>query len=86
MKKYFIEVEEKRAEAVVNLLAEISVKVDKPTEAKKRYIKVEGCGYGETDGFLCLTEEQFKVLDWLRDRDYFCDWSEIDPSEMFEEV
>lgn len=85
MKKYIIEVEEKRAEAVINLLAEISVKIGKPTEEKKRYVKVNGSGYDD-DGFLCLTEEQFKVLDWLSENDYYCEWSEVDPSEMFEEV
>lgn len=83
MKKFFIEVEEKRAEAVVNLLAEISVKVDKPIEAKKRYVKVEE--YGEAN-FLCLTEEQFNLLRWLSDNDYFCSWEEINPNEIFEEV
>ena len=79
MKKFFIEVEEKRAEAVVNLLAEISVKVDKPTEAKKRYVKIE-------DSFLCLTEEQFNLLCWLTDNGHYEDWEEVDPKEMFEEV
>lgn len=86
MKKYFIEVEEKRAEAVVNLLVAASVRVDKPTEAKKRYVKVEACGYGESDSFLCLTEEQFKVLEWLSENDFYCEWEEVNPSEMFEEV
>lgn len=85
MKKYIIEVEEKRAEAVINLLAQISVKIGKPTEEKKRYVKVND-PYAESDGFLCLTEEQFKVLDWLSENDYYSDWEEVDPSEMFEEV
>lgn len=85
MKKYIIEVEEKRAEAVINLLAEISVKIGKPTEEKKRYVKVEGNGC-YSDSFLCLTEEQFKVLNWLSENDYYSDWEEVDPTEMFEEV
>ena len=85
MRKYFIEVEEKRAEAVINLLAQLSVKIGKPTEEKKRYVKVND-HYTGSDGFLCLTEEQFKVLDWLSENDYYDDWSEVDPSEMFEEV
>lgn len=83
MKKFFIEVEEKRAEAVVNLLTEISVKVDNPTEAKKRYVKVEGY---ENTSFLCLTEEQFRVLEWLMENDCFEEWEEVDPPKMFEEV
>ena len=85
MKKYIIEVEEKRAEAVINLLAEISVKIGKPTEEKKRYVKVEG-NYSNSDSFLCLTEEQFRLLDWLSENDYYSDWGEVDPTEMFEEV
>ena len=86
MKKFFIEVEETKAEAVVNLLAQISVKVGKSTEEKKRYVKIEGRGYGCEDSFLRLTEEQFKVFDWLRDNDYYCEWEEVNPSDMFEEV
>lgn len=86
MRKYIIEVEETKAETVVNLLAQISVKVGKSAEEKSRYVKVEGSGYGETDGFLRLTEEQFKVFDWLRDNDYYCEWEEVNPSDMFEEV
>lgn len=85
MKKYIIEVEETKAETVVNLLAQISVKIGKSTEEKKHYVKIEGSGY-RNDGFLCLTEEQYKVLEWLSESDYFCDWEEVDPSEMFEEV
>ena len=86
MKKYIIEVEEKRAEAVINLLAQISVKVGKSTEEKKRYVKVEGNYSDSNSSFLCLTEEQFRLLDWLSENDYFSDWEEVDPSEMFEEV
>ena len=86
MKKYFIEVEETKAETVVNLLAQISVKVGKPTEAKKRYVKIEGRGYGCEDSFLCLTEEQFNLLHWLSDNDYYADWEEVNPNDMFEEV
>lgn len=85
MKKYIIEVEEIKAEAVINLLATVNVKIGKPTEEKKRYVKVDG-NYTGSDGFLCLTEKQFNVLRWLSDNDYFCDWEEIDPTEMFEEV
>lgn len=61
------------------------VKVVKTVE-KKRYVKIEACGYGESDSFLCLTEEQFKVLEWLSENDYYCDWVEVNPSDMFEEV
>lgn len=87
MKKYFIEVEETKAETVVNLLAQISVKVGKPTEEKKRYVKVENCRYGyDNDSFLCLTEEQFNVLHWLSENDYFSDWEEVNPNDMFEEI
>lgn len=85
MKKYIIEVEEKRAEAVINLLAEISVKIGKPTEEKKRYAKVED-HYSDSDSFLCLTEEQFRLLNWLSENKCYSDWEEVDPSEMFEEV
>lgn len=85
MKKYIIEVEEKRAEAVINLLAEISVKVGKPTEEKKRYVKVED-RYSDSDSFLCLTEEQFRLLNWLSENEYYSNWEEVDPFEMFEEV
>lgn len=85
MKKYIIEVEETKAETVVNLLAQLRVRIGKPTEEKKRYVKVNG-NYSDSDGFLCLTEEQFRLLDWLSENDYYGDWSEVDPSEMFEEV
>lgn len=85
MKKFFIEVEEKRAEAVVNLLAEISVKVDKPTEEKRRYVKING-DFRSEDSFLCLTEEQFNVLYWLSENNYFADWEEVNPNDMFEEI
>jgi hypothetical protein len=84
MKKYIIEVEETKAETVVNLLVAASVRVDKPTEEKKRYVKIYG-EYGVSDAYLCLTEEQFNLLRWLSDG-YFCDWAEVDPTEMFEEV
>lgn len=83
MKKYIIEVEEKRAEAVVNLLAEISIKVGKPTEEKKHYVKIIGFS---SDSFLCVTEEQFNLLRWLSDNGYYCDWEEVNPDDMFEEV
>lgn len=85
MKKYIIEVEETKAESVVNLLVAASVKVGKSTEEKKHYVKIEGSGY-ESDSFLCLTEEQFSLLQWFSDNDYFCDWEEVNPNEMFEEV
>lgn len=86
MKKYIIEVEETKAETVVNLLAQISVKIGKPTEEKRTYVKLEGCGYGGTDNFLALTEEQFSFLQWLYDNGYCEDWEKVNPSEMFEEV
>lgn len=85
MKKYFIEVEETKAETVVNLLAQISVKVGKSTEEKRRYIKVESSGYGE-DHFLCLTEEQLSLLRWLSENDYCVDWEEVNPNDIFEEI
>ena len=83
MKKYIIEVEETKAETVVNLLAQISVKVGKSTEEKKHYIKMVGFS---SDNFVCLTEEQFNFLRWLEDGGYCNDWEEVDPTEMFEEV
>ena len=86
MKKYIIEVEETKAETVVNLLAQISVKVGKSTDEKKHYIKIGGCGYGGEDSFLCLTEEQFNLLCWLNDNGYFEDWEEVNPDDMFEEI
>ena len=85
MKKYIIEVEETKAETVVNLLAQISVKVGKSTEEEKYYVKIESSRY-ENDSFLCLTEEQFNLLSWLSDNDYYTNWEEVDPSAMFEEV
>ena len=83
MKKYIIEVEEKRAEAVINLLAQISVKVGKSTEEKKHYIKITGFS---SDSFLCATEEQFNLLCWLNDEGHFSDWEEVNPDDMFEKV
>lgn len=85
MKKYFIEVEEAKAETVVNLLAQISVKIGKPTEEKKRYIKIEG-DFRSEDSFLCLTEEQFNLLYWLSENGYYVDWEEVNPNDMFEEI
>lgn len=82
-KQYMIEVEESKAETVVNLLAQISVKIGKPTEKKKHYVKIIGFS---SDSFLCLTEEQFNLLSWLNDKGYHPDWEEIDPDEMFEEI
>ena len=83
MRKYIIEVEETKAETVVNLLAQISVKVGKPTEEKKHYIKIIGFS---PERFLCVTEEQFNLLCWLDNEGYYSDWEEVDPDEMFEEV
>lgn len=83
MRKYFIEVEETKAETVVNLLAQISVKVDKPKEVKKHYIKIIGFS---SDNFLCVTEEQFNLLQWLESEGHYSDWEEIDPTHLFEEV
>lgn len=85
MRKYIIEVEEKRAEAVVNLLAEISIKVGNPTEEKKHYVKIDDT-YGSNDNFLCLTEEQFSLLRWLSNEDCFNEWEEVNPNEMFKEI
>ena len=83
MRKYIIEVEETKAETVINLLAQISVKVGKSTEEKKHYIKITGFS---SDNFLCLTEEQFNLLCWLTDNGHYEDWEEVNPDEMFEEV
>lgn len=85
MRKYIIEVEETKAETVVNLLAQISVKVGKSTEEKKHYVKIED-QYNNNNAFLCLTEEQFSLLRWLSDNDYYCDWAEVDPTNVFEEI
>ena len=85
MRKYIIEVEETKAETVINLLAQISVKVGKSTEEKKHYIKITGTGFS-SDSFLCLTEEQFKLLCWLTDNGHYEDWEEVDLDEMFEAV
>lgn len=85
MRKYFIEVEETKAETVVNLLAQISVKVSKPTEEKRRYVKING-SFRSEDSFLCLTEEQFSLLHWLSESGDFTDWEEVNPNDMFEEI
>ena len=84
-KQYVIEIEESKAETVINLLAQISVTINKPVEKKKKYVKINGGGYQE-DGFLCLTEEQYSLLSWLMENGHFEDWESIDPEEMFEEV
>lgn len=86
MKKYIIEVEETKAETVVNLLAQISVKIGKPAEEKRHYVKIGGSGYGSEDSFLCATEEQFNLLCWLNDEGHFSDWEEVNPDDMFEKV
>lgn len=83
MKKYIIEVEETKAEIVANLLVSTNVKISKLAEEKKHYVKIED--YEQVD-FLCLTEEQFSLLQWLMENDYFEDWTEVDPSKVFEEV
>lgn len=84
-KQYVIEIEESKAETVINLLAQISVTINKPVEKKKKYVKIEGNGYHE-DKFLCLTEEQYSLLYYLMDSGYYEDWEEVDPEDMFEEV
>ena len=81
MKKYIIEVEETKAETVVNLLAQISVKIGKTTEEEKHYIR-----FRDDNRFVILTEEQFNFLNWLTNEIYDCDWEEIDPEEIFEEI
>lgn len=86
MKKYIIEVEETKAETVVNLLAQIKVKIGKPTEEEFKYVKICGNGYGLDDEFLKLTREQYEMLDFLRDGGFFEDWEEVDPSAMFERI
>lgn len=81
MKKYIIEVEENKAEAVVNLLAQISVKIGKSAEEKKYYIRFENA-----NRYVILTEEQFNFLNWLTDEIYDCYWEEVDPESIFEEI
>lgn len=81
MKKYIIEVEENKAEAVVNLLAQISVKIGKPTEKERHYIH-----FRDENRYVILTEEQFNCLVWLTNEIYDCNWKEVDPEEMFEEI
>ena len=83
MKKYIIEVEETKAETVVNLLAQISVKVDKSAEEKKHYVKIIGFS---SDSFICVSEEQFNLLRWLEEGGHYYDWEELDPTNLFEEV
>lgn len=82
-KSYVIEIEETKAETVVNLLAQINVKVGKATEEKKHYIKMIGFS---SDDFACLTEEQFNLLRWLSNNDFFSDWEEVNPNEMFQVI
>lgn len=84
-KQYVIEIEESKAETVINLLAQISVTINKPAEKKKEYVKIEGNSYHE-DSFLCLTEEQYNLLWWLKDCGYYEDWEGVNPEDMFEEV
>ena len=84
MKQYIIEVEETKAETVANLLIATNVKIVKPTEKKKYYVKIEDVYNG--DSFLCLTEEQFNLLSWLEDNDYCTNWEEVNPTKMFEEI
>lgn len=81
MKKYIIEVEENKAEAVVNLLAQISVKIGKPTEKEKYYIH-----FRDENRYVILTEEQFNFLNWLTNEIYDSNWEEVDPKDMFEEI
>lgn len=80
-RQFIIEVEENKAETVVNLLAQISVKVNKPTEEEKHYIR-----FREESRFVILTEEQFNFLNWLTNEIYDCVWEEVDPEEIFEEI
>lgn len=81
MKKYIIEVDEKRAEAVVKLLAEISVKIGKPTEEEKHYIH-----FYDDNRYVILTEEQFNFLNWLTNEISDLNWDEVDPATIFEEI
>lgn len=86
MKKYIIEVEETKAETLVNLLAQISVKVGnyKPLEEEKRHVKIKD--YDGNFNFLQLTEAQFNLLQWLYENDCFADWEEVNPDNIFEEI
>jgi len=81
MKKYIIEVEEKRAEAVINLLAEISIKVDKTAEGKEHYVY-----FCDESRYVALTEEQYNFLVWLTIEIYDCNWVDVDPDDIFEEI
>ena len=80
-KQFIIEVEENKAETVVNLLTQISVKINKPAEEKKYYIR-----FYDDNRFVILTEEQFDFLNWLTNEIYDCSWEEVDPEDMFEEI
>ena len=81
MKKYIIEVEETREEAVANLLIATNVKINKLTEGKKHYIR-----FCDENRYVVLTEEQFGFLIWLTNEIYDCNWEEVDPKKIFEEV
>lgn len=81
MKKYIIEVEETKAETVVNLLAQIGVKIGKPAEEKKHYVH-----FRDEERYVTLTEVQYNFLVWLTNEIYDCNWEEIDPDDIFEEI
>lgn len=79
--RFLIEVEECKAKTVTNLLADINVKVDKPAEKERHYIHFRCEGR-----YVILTKEQYDFLIWLTNEIYDCDWEEVDPDDIFEEI
>lgn len=81
-KQYVIEVEESKAETVVNLLAQISVTISNPPKEKRRKIKLYG---GDMEShYLELTEEQYRLLLWLSSNDWLYEEACIDENPLFE--
>lgn len=78
-RQFIIEVEENKAETVVNLLAQISVKVSKPAEKERHYIR-----FCDENRYVILTEEQYNFLVWLTNEIYDTNWEEVDPKDIEE--
>lgn len=88
-KQYMIEIEESKAETVVNLLAQISVTINNPPKEERKKVKLWDSYDNDMEpAYLDLTEEQYNLLMWLAENDWLYENICIDknPIITFEKI
>ena len=80
-KPYTIEVEESKVETVLELIRQIN----NPPKEETRKVKI--CSYSSYDGmepnYLELTEEQYRLLDWLAKNNWLYEEACIEENPTF---